>query len=329
MKKVAAYILVMIFAVLVLPLIIVKGCNFSKEALIPDEDTGEELVVRVFLAEENEIVDMDIEEYTKGVVAAEMPAEFELEALKAQAVAARTFTYARMNGMFLPADNPHKDADVCTDHTHCQAYITKEQAMLEWGSKGQEYWDKIEAAVNSTHNIIITYNNQIVNPVFHSNSGGRTENVEEVWVCDPFPYLKSVESYGEENGENFYNYLVISDEEFKNTLVERYPGIIIGNNDILTYIKTLEFSQGGRVKYIRIGNITMKGTEFRDLFSLKSTNFQIERKDNNSIRITTIGYGHGVGMSQWGADYMAEEGSTFEEILKHYYIGTLLNVISK
>lgn len=328
MKKVAAYILVMIFAVIVIPLIIVKGCNFSRKALILDEDSGD-ITVRVYIAEENRIVNMDLEEYIKGVVAAEMPAEFEPEALKAQAVAARTFTYTRMNGLFLPDKNPHEGADVCTDHTHCQDYKTEDQAISEWGNKGREYWNKIETAVNSTHNIIITYNNELVNPVFHSNSGGRTENAEEVWVCDPFPYLKSVESAGEEQGENFYNYLVISEEEFKNKLVEKYPDIVMSSSDILNNIKALEFSQGGRVKLLRVGSITMKGTEFRDLFLLKSTNFQIERKDSLNLRITTIGYGHGVGMSQWGADYMAEEGSTYEEILKHYYLGINLKVISK
>ncbi|HHV59645.1 MAG TPA: stage II sporulation protein D [Clostridiaceae bacterium] len=326
MKKIAVYILVMVFAIIVLPMIIVKGCNFSREVLVP-EDKSDNIRINVFVSQENQTVEMELEEYIKGVVAAEMPAEFELEALKAQAVAARTYTYSRMNGLFLPSDNPHEGAVVCTDHTHCQAWRSIEDAKAEWGKKWAEYWNKVEEAVNATHGIVITYNNELINPVFHSNSGGRTENAEEVWACDPYPYLVSVESMGDEQGENYFNYIIIEEQEFISKLREKFPGIVLSASDILNDVSIESYSEGGRVKTIRIGSETMKGTEFRNLFSLKSTNFQISRESSTSLRITTIGYGHGVGMSQWGANYMAKQGESYEKILKYYYRGVELRVI--
>lgn len=327
MKKIFCYVCTMIFTIVVLPLVIVKGCDFSKSAIISNGER-QSIMVDVYMTDSDSIRRMEIDEYIKGVIAAEMPAEFEIEALKAQAVASRTYTFARIKKMFLPKDRRHENADVCTDHTHCQGWISKTDAIRSWGDKGGEYWKKIEKAVNDTQNIIITYKNNIINPVFHSNSGGRTENAHEVWKGDPVPYLKSVESFEEEISDNFIDMVTIEKSEFIRILKEKYPGIIIDGNNILEDIRVKSYSEGGRVKNVIIGNIEIKGTDFRSIFSLKSSNFNIEKNDNDSIKITTMGYGHGVGMSQWGANYMAKEGSTYEQILKHYYSDVELKVIN-
>jgi stage II sporulation protein D len=188
-------------------------------------------------------------------------------------------------------------------------------------------WSRIEKAVNETKGIIVTYNGQVANTLFHSNSGGRTENSEEVWDGVSVPYLRSVESGGEDASKEFKTTVVIKRDDFVKTLESKYPDIKIGK-DLFSNIKVLNLTTGGRVGNIKVGNITLKGTEFRSLFNLRSANFKIARSDKETIKLTVTGNGHGVGMSQWGADSLAKKGGTFAEILKYYYTGVDLTSIS-
>lgn len=330
MKKLLYFMLVMLIIVVLLPMFIVKG--FGRDKSGPRESELEwkvkvpekEVKIKVYRTAEKKVEEMELEEYLKGVVAAEMPAEFELEALKAQAVAARTYAYSRYKKLYLPNDNVHNEADVCDD-VHCQVWMSQEAAMKSWGDAAQKNWSKIETAVNETKNIIVTYEGTIINPLYHSNSGGRTENIEDVWATNEVPYLKSVFSSGEEkSATEFKNTVNIKNKEFCDKLKKAYPELKINEKDVFKDIKILERSEGNRVKDIKVGNLTLKGVDIRNLFSLRSTNFTIEKATSDTLKITTVGYGHGVGMSQWGANFMAQSGGDYKEILKYYYKGVEL-----
>ena len=325
---------------------IVKSCSFATTGEKADKrenqsinekqgvnrgewgDERNNIKISVYIESEGKIKEMELEEYVTGVVAAEMPAEFAFEALKAQAVAARTYAYGRLKGIYKDKDDIHTYADICTDSTHCQAWVGKEEAIERWDSpSADEYWNKIKKAVEETEEIVILYRGIIANPVFHSNSGGKTENAEEAWDVDPVDYLKSVISEGEEASPSFKTISKISVTEFYNTLKECYPNIKVNQNNIFEDMKILERTQSERIKTIKIGNVEIKGTDFRKIFSLSSTNFELNNKDG-MIEIITYGNGHGVGMSQWGANSLAKNGETWEKIIKYYYLGVELDTIS-
>lgn len=327
MKKVLSYFAVMMGILMILPLVIVRSCSLPEEKIIP-EAPKKQMTLRVYFTDEKIIKEVPLEEYLKGVVAAEMPAAFEIEALKAQAVAARTYAYGRMKKIFKASGELHEEADICTDSKHCQAWISKKSALKNWGIlSGLRYWNKISKAVKETENIIIVYQDTVINPVFHANSGGKTENAEEVWEGKSVPYLKSVNSQGEETGMDYQTSMTWEKSEFVTKLKEEYPEIKLNEKNLLKNIKIESVSEGGRVKMIKIGNISIKGTDFRRIFSLKSTCFSVEEEDDQTLKITTLGYGHGVGMSQWGANSLSMKGASFEEIIKWYYQGVELSAI--
>ncbi len=329
MKKLLFYAGVMLTVVILLPLLIVKGCGYKGEepSEVPDVITGEKILV--YDASTKKVKNMSLEEYIMGVVAAEMPADFDLEALKAQAVAARTFAYGRKVHAFASSPGVHDNADICTNPAHCQAWKSKEAKMKEWGVfNAARNWNKIAQAVNETKGLIVTYNGKVINALFHSSSGGKTENSEDVWEGVEVPYLRSVESNGEDAAKDFKAVVTIKISEFIDKLKTKYPDTRLSSKNVLSSIKVLEYSEGGRVKTLKVGDNTMKGTDLRTLLGLRSTNFKIEKSGEDSVKITTLGYGHGVGMSQWGANYLAKRGGTFEEILRYYYTGVQITSIN-
>lgn len=264
----------------------------------------------------NKIEKIPLDEYLYGVVSAEMPASFEEEALKAQAVVARTYTIYKIKN----SKNKHGDAQICDDSTCCQAWISKEDRMQKWKEEERESnWNKIVNAVNNTQGKIITYNGEPIDAFFHSNSGGKTEIPVNVWGGTGFPYLQVVESSGEENYNQYNSEVTISKKDFENKIKEKYNDFKIDfkNKDC---IKIKDYTEGGRVKNIQIGNKTLSGVEVRTLFNLKSANFEFTINEND-IKFTVKGYGHGIGMSQTGADSMAKKGSSYEDIIHHFYTG--------
>lgn len=342
MKKLLGYFLLMIMIIVILPLIIVRGCSTVITDIVPEDDKREEqkqeqkkeqtqagkIKLKVYIKDKGKVEEMLLEEYIKGVVAAEMPVDFEPEALKAQAVAARTYAYGRMKKIYTPSDDIHAGAHICTDSGHCQAWIKKEDALNKWeSSKASDNWKKIEKAVLDTEGQILLYENSVVNPVFHSNSGGMTENSEDVWEGTVVPYLKSVVSEGEEASAGYEVETEFTKEDIVQKLKAQYPDIKVGKEDLFDEMEVLERTDAGRVKSIKIGDKTLKGTEFRSLLGLRSTNFIIEDVDDSKLKITTKGYGHGVGMSQWGANHRAKQGDDYEEILKYYYQGVYIDSI--
>lgn len=321
MKRFLYYSLMMIAVIIIIPMLIVRTCDYSEPSK-PPEPVPKDMIVKVYIASDDKIVEMNFEEYLKGVVAAEMPAGFELEALKAQAVAARTYALGRIKGIYAPKEDVHFGADICTDSAHCQAWVTRDSALKKWGAfTGRRNWNKISRAVSETKNLVIVYDNTIANPVFHSNSGGRTENAEDVWSGVAVPYLKSVVSEGEDACKEYKVTIEMKINDFVEAIKKEYQDFMIDTENIASEINIIDYTAGGRVKNIKIGNITIKGTELRKLLSLRSANFVIEATDSDSLKITTLGYGHGVGMSQWGANHLAKRGAAFDEILKYYYTG--------
>ena len=262
----------------------------------------------------NEVEELNIDEYLYGVVASEMPASFEIEALKAQAVVARTYTiYQIINN-----SSKHENADMCDDFGCCQAWISKEERMSKWeAEQAENYWNKIVEAVDSTKGKIIAFNGQPINAFFHANSGGVTESSLNIWGGIDYPYLKSVETAGEEGYTQYASEVILTKKELLDKLQAEHADCTI-DFAVQDSINILEYTTSGRVKTIKFGNKEIAGTEARTLLGLKSTNFTFKIEGDN-ITFTVKGYGHGVGMSQTGADSLAKSGSNYEAIVKHFY----------
>lgn len=241
-----------------------------------------------------------------------MPADFEVEALKAQAVVARTYT------LYKVGNKKHENADICDESTCCQAWISKEDRLARWEeSKRESNWQKIKQCVNDTKGKIVTYNNEPINAFFHSNSGGITELPVNVWGGSGLPYLQVVETAGEEGYSQYASEIELSNDELITELKEQYEDIQIDFTNEED-IKILEYTDSNRVKTVKFGNHNISGVEARSIFGLKSTNFEIN-KETDKIKFVVKGYGHGVGMSQTGADTMAKQGSNYEDIIHHFY----------
>ena len=279
--------------------------------------------INVYFADEQITREMNLEEYLVCVVSAEVPAQFHDEAIKAQAVAARTYTYNKYKKFTADpntAPAEHKDAVVCTDSKHCCAYYSKEKLSELHGEEWiNQYYKKLCKAVEDTKGEVIMYENEPIIAVFHASSGGcRTENSEEVWSSS-VPYLVSVESSGEDKREGYNTVVNVSCEEFKRKVNETYPEAQLGD-DRNTWVGDMSFTKGNSVNYINIGRIALRGTQMRSLFGLKSACFEISML-NDTITFNVHGSGHGVGMSQHGANLMAQEGKKYKDILKWYYTG--------
>ena len=330
MKRLILYTFLFVLFCFLIPVVFTKKPQTKAIEIMTDEneditfnkkgDYEGYSMVKLLHNTTGEVQEINIDEYLYGVVAAEMPATFEVEALKAQAIAARTYTIYRIkNG------SKHENADICDDSNCCQAWISKEVRFEKWNDVDKEsYWNKIVNAVDSTVGIIITYDGEPINAFFHSNSGGNTETVSNVWGGTDYPYLQSVETSGEEGYTQYSSSVVLSKEELLQKLQAIYPDIQL-NFDEENTIQIIEYTDSGRVKTIKFGNISISGIEARTIFGLKSAKFSVELSD--MVTFNVIGNGHGVGLSQTGADAMAKTGATAEQILMHYYTGIKLEKI--
>lgn len=336
MRKIIIYIILLILISFLIPIIFTSkfGENKQTSSIVENIDNKQDKTssiessydykkyntVKVLHTKTNNIEEINLDEYLYGVVSAEMPASFEKEALKAQSIVARTYTIYKIihNG------GKHEAADICDDSNCCQAWISKEDRLSKWEEIERESnWNKIVQAVNETKGKIITYNGEPINAFFHSNSGGSTEAPINVWGGSGYPYLQTVETSGEDLYTQYKSEVTISKEELVNKMKEKYEDFSI-NFEEINAIQILEYTEGKRVKTIKIGNKNLSGVEVRTIFTLKSANFTINIEDNN-IKFSVIGYGHGVGMSQTGADSLAKQGKSCEEIIMHFYTG--VNVI--
>lgn len=278
--------------------------------------------VEVYISKENKVEKVPLEEYVLSVISSEMPATFHEEALKAQSILVRTFV---INKLISGCSNI-KEGNIC-DTTHCQAYLNINERKKTWGKDGEEYLKKIKEIVKETKGKVLAYNDKLVKyPQYFSTSSGNTEDAVSVFSED-VPYLKSVESPGEEISPKYESEISISLSDFKNKIKKDIPNSNLGKN-INEEVKILNRNTGGTVDDIKIGEAIIKGKEFRKIFSLNSANFTIEILDDK-INIKCLGYGHGVGMSQWGANVMAREGKKYDEILEHYFKGSKIEESNK
>ena len=251
---------------------------------------------------------MDLREYLVGVVLAEMPASFESEALKAQAVVARTYTRKRMEG------GKHGQAAVCMDSGCCQGWRSGEDYLAQGGKPSAV--EKVRAAVADTDGLVLRYEGRLIDATYFSCSGGVTEDAVAVWGQD-VPYLKSVQSPGEEEAPRFSDSVTFSPGDFAGKLGLSAAG------DPESWFGAVTYTAGGGVETMVIRGKSFSGTQLRSKLGLRSTAFEIA-VSGDKIPVTTRGFGHRVGMSQYGAQAMAQEGSSFSEILAHYYTGTEL-----
>lgn len=325
MKTFLLYIIYVFVSFIILPAIITfiyKGSNTenyyetiiqepSNEILEFDTENTIEIFDNLMLlnSKNGQVEYISLEDYVVGVVAAEMPALFELEALKAQAVAARTYAVRHIDPYQVHIDL----------NSLGQVYLSIQEMQQRWGDNFDIYYDKISYAVNSTSGQLIWYDYEPIVAVFHATSSGYTEYSSDVWQSQR-PYLVSVDSSFDENVPGFISETIFHEEEFKNIISNRYLNIEFSNDRVINQISINERTGGGAVKSITVGNITMAGTELRSVLGLRSSNFTV-REEGNNIIFTTRGHGHGAGMSQTGANFLAQEGYTYEEILLYYYQG--------
>lgn len=281
----------------------------------PPEEERAPIDLTVYLHKEGTTTTMSLEDYIVCVVAAEMPSTFHIEALKAQAVAARTYCFYKKNGT-----SHEGGAEVCTDHTHCAAYTSEEALVERYGqSTANQILEKIREAVTSTAGQIITYEGKPALAVFHSRSYQYTESSKNIWGGD-VPYLVSVPTYEEDS----ISTVKVTKEQMA-SLFASVATPVAGGLDLPTLRS--EINNTGRQDRLYYGDRVLAAKNFRTYLGFRSCSFTYEETEDGWL-FTVHGYGHGVGMSQYGANHMAKNGYTYDKILTHYYTGVTLEAIA-
>ncbi|MEG2324216.1 MAG: stage II sporulation protein D [Anaerovoracaceae bacterium] len=335
-KWVSISLMIVLFTLIILPFSITRLLSSDEKPTkdfpkkIPQEISSSKIFkakvpssIKVYRTDTHRVDLVNFENYVKGVVSSEMPSSFANEALKAQAVAARTYSLSK----FLSAKdkgNPsaHPSAPVC-DSVHCQVYKGKNELKKfngsDWMKNG---WKKVSKAVDDTKGQLIYYNGKIIDQaLFHSSSGGKTENCEDVFTA-AVPYLVSVSSPYEDKATHKNEKTTLTISDFSRKIKAAYPNNTFGNIS-MNNIRIKSHSSGGRAENITVGKSSLPGTAVRQTLGLPSANFVISL-NKGTITFTTNGSGHGVGMSQYGADGMARKGYEYTDILTHYYKGTVI-----
>lgn len=321
--------LVLMLALFLLPIFVVSPFRdelFGGEAdpdetleeALPPGESDRSVMLRVLVGDE--VQEMDLGTYLTGVVRAEMPASFPREALRAQAVAARTYTLHKIAG-----GGKHENAHICTDSTCCQAWTSEEAARENWGRQADRYERSVENAVAATDGEVLLYDGAPILAVFHASSAGMTRAAGDVWQND-VPYLQSVES--PESGDtipNYYSRKSFTAEEFRRKTASVQPDL---SGKMSTWLRNAVTDEAGSVETVEIGGVSVKGTKVRELLGLRSACFTWEQQGDELVFFVT-GHGHGVGMSQYGASHMAERGADHREILTHYYVGAQVGQLSQ
>jgi len=286
--------------------------------------------VAVYITSTSQVLMIPLEEYVAGVVAAEMPASFSTAALEAQAIAARTYAAHRASKFGGAGCSQHSLADICDDPAHCQAFLPLEALQLKWGLVSfNEYHTRIRRAVESTVGQIITHRGQVIDPIFHSTCGGQTEDANKVW-SNYFSYLIRVECNFCSHSNRLTETKTFSHADFVAALKKQDSTILVTAQQLAGKSPPVEVktrSESGRVLEMMLGSKTLKGTELRSALGLNSTNFALEIS-SSEVRVTTTGYGHGVGLCQYGADGMAKAGYDSRKILQYYYQGVQITSLS-
>lgn len=267
------------------------------------------------------VEEMTLRDYLWGVVAAEMPASFHTEALKAQAVCARTYCLHQCT----LAPDKHPQADVCGDYTCCQAYLTFQQAVESWGEEGRRYADKLDQALDATDGLVCLYEGTPIDALFFSSSAGRTVDAQAVWGS-AVPYLTAVDSPEREEVPGWHTLVTFTPQDFAARLTAAHPEAdLSGPAD--TWLGEIQTGDAGQVTRLTLGGVSLTGVEMRTLFGLRSANFTLTL-DDTAATFSVTGYGHGVGLSQYGANALAGEGKSFGDILTWYYTGVTVGPLA-
>lgn len=301
----------LILFMLFLPLISIGGKQIEDlpetQNITDTEKDKKEQNIIVLNSETGQNMNMKMSDYIFGVVAAEMPAEYCEEALKAQAVAA--YTYA----LYKIKENADKPYDITDSFATDQHYIDEQETQKKWGEKAAKNSEKIKNAVKSVEGEYISYSGEPILALYHAISGGKTENILDVFSVE-LPYLVSCDSIGDLLDAEYQSSVVLTPEQFSTILKDK----VTLSGEAKDWVGQIQHRDNGYVKSVNVCGKEFKGTEIRSIFSLRSANFDLSY-DGVSFNFNVRGYGHGVGMSQTGAEYMAKQGGTYKEILMWYY----------
>lgn len=290
----------------------------ATQAAIPvtEADFGDGKLEVSVLMEDGTVTPLALDDYLTGVLLAEMPASFEVDALKAQAVVARTITLRQAKA------SKHDNCQICANPACCQGYISVASYLEKAGQNAMENVEKVRKAVSDTDLEVLLYDGALIDATYFSCSGGKTEAAVAVWGSD-VPYLQSVDSPGEEIAVHYTDEVVYTCQEFAAKLVVENAAADF-SGEPASWFGEITRTEGGGVETAVLGKVSYSGTTLRRVLKLRSTAFTMTT-DGQNVTITTQGYGHRVGMSQYGAEAMALAGSTYQEILSHYYAGTVLS----
>ncbi len=319
MKETILMALIVSFSMLAIPLSVFSG---SKNDAIPTVNSNSDTIYNRYeqsigfetikVLKDGNVKEYSVSDYVFGVVAAEMPALYEKEALKAQAVAAYTFACYKING------NTGSEYDITSDGDTAQCFITREEAVERWGDNAQEYAQKIDECISAVEGEILVYDGVPIFAAYHAISSGGTNSCADVWGED-VPYLISVNSEGDKLAEGYLSEISFTVDE----IAEKLKTVTSVSGEPENYFSDITATNNGYIKQLNYCGKTVAGSQIAELLGLRSSNFLIEFSDS-TFTFTVKGYGHGVGMSQTGANYMAKQGSGYEEILLHYYVGATL-----
>lgn len=295
-----------------------QSVSVPEETIKTDNtEKKEEDTISVFMTSVNETEVMDMRDYIIGAVSAEVPASYDEEAIKAQALAAVTFAeYRKKNG----GDEDIQGADVSDDSSRHQGYMTKDEMQEKWGEAFETYYEKVSEAVDEVLGKVITFDGEPIMAAYHAISPGKTESAQNMWGKD-IEYLRSVDSEWDKDSTRYSSEVILTAKEVEEILSNSENADF--SSDKSEWIKIKSTSDTGTVLEAEVCGIKMTGMEIRNLFSLRSPTFEAEYEDGDFI-FSVSGYGHGVGMSQNGANCMAKDGKTYEEIIAHYYPGTVI-----
>lgn len=316
-RKLGFAVLLLALVVVGLPAFLVRGCDWA--ATPPERMEGPAVKLQVAAGT---VVSLPLEQYLVGVVAAEMPASFHREALKAQAVAARTYALRRLQGK--TADKDHPEAHLCSNPGHCQAWLTTSEMRARWGLLHfRGYYEKVAAAVKETEGQVLICDGELIDPVYHSSCGGRgTEDARDVWGQE-VPYLKRVACTFDppQRQEPVASRFTMT--ELLDKLGVKAVPAAAGAGSL---VQIREHTASGRVKKVQVGSSSYRGVELRQDLGLRSTDFTVKNTGNEVVFLTR-GYGHAVGMCQYGAEGLAQRRIRYDKILAHYYRGTHLETM--
>ncbi len=319
MKGIFLTLIVVVFSLLAIPLSALSNTTDKATPTLKEESsvsyTKTEKIdyeQKIKVLKDGNVYEYSITDYIFGVVAAEMPALYEPEALKAQAVAAYTFACYKKNS------SGDEGYDISADPNVAQCFISRDEALLRWGDKATEYEKKINSCISAVQNQMLTYDDKPIFAAYHAISAGTTNNCEDVW-SKSLPYLVSVNSDGDCQAENYLTQVTFSSEE----IAKKLESLTAAHGEAANFFGDIVTTDNGYVKQINYCGKKTTGSNVSKLLGLRSSNFSIDYS-NDVFTFSVKGYGHGVGMSQTGADYLAKQGYSYHEILQHYYPGTKL-----